>query len=95
MSELVIYTDNKWKNFKYGYEVPKKVLKSQFDYLKDGEELDGFFKYRNYWYHLSDFMTTTIPKWDGAAGDSYFSGVLIKVSKDGEKYKAAHYIVKG
>ena len=95
MSELVIYTDNKWKNFKYGYEVPAKVLNNQFAHLQDRRHTDGFFKYRNYWYHLSDFMQTDIPKWDGYAGDSYFSGVLLKTSKDFERYKVGHYIVKG
>ncbi len=78
-----------WRKFKFGYEVPKKVLKDQFDYLDDAETEDGFFKYLNQWYHTSEFMRTQIPGWDGIAGDSAFSGTLLKVSSDGERYKAA------
>lgn len=77
-----------WRNFKYRYEVPKRVLKDQFDHLSD-DDMDGYFKFRRYWYHLSDFERTSIPGWDGVHGDSYFSGVLLKVSKDGEQYQAA------
>lgn len=95
MSELSIKTDNKWKNFKYFNEVPSRVLKRQFAHLEEGEADDGFFKFKGYWYHLSDFMTASgnpaLKGWDGYASDSYFSGTLIKLSSDGEQYKVAQY----
>jgi hypothetical protein len=31
--------------------------------------------------------TETFKGWDGYSSDSAFSGVLIKISKDGEEYK--------
>jgi hypothetical protein len=95
---MSIRTDHKWHNFKYGYEVPKKVMRDQFDWMdEDQREGDQFILHNGHWYHLSDFMRlpkgTPIPgSWDGYAGDSYFSGMLIKVSQDGERYKIARYI---
>ena len=97
---MKVYTDNKWKPFKYRYEVPRKVLE-HFDYLDEDEASDGFFHYRRAWYHLSDFMNIgrvsdfkvkgVLLKWDGYHPETYFSGVLIKVSDDGEEYKVGSY----
>jgi hypothetical protein len=81
-----ITTDNKWKSFKYRNEVPDTVLKDRFSHLSD-EDTDGYFKYRNHWYHTSDFLRTEIPGWNGIHSDSAFSGVLLKISKDGERYQ--------
>jgi hypothetical protein len=95
-----IRTDHKWKPFVYGADVPGHVLKKQFDYVDDAEQNDGFFKYLDYWYHISDFVAITDTlrdagfdkNWDGYASDSYFSGICIKISKDGESYKVGTYI---
>lgn len=89
---MKVKTDNKWKHFKYGYEVPKKVLERQFDWLDKDESHDGFIHYRNTWYHLGEFMRMPpgdplCGKWDGYIADSFFSGVFIKISKDGEEYQ--------
>jgi hypothetical protein len=93
---LKIITDNKWKNLKYGYEVPARVLSSDFSHLEDGENEDGFILYRRRWYHVSDFMRCTpgiFPaNWSGYVGDSFFSGVLIELSEDGEQYRIALYL---
>ena len=92
---LTITTDNRWKYFKNRYEVPESVLASQFDYQDPEDVIDGFFEYRNTWYHVDQFMRLSagsgMGDWDGAAGDSYFSGVLIKLSSDGEQYKVGTY----
>jgi hypothetical protein len=93
-----VKTDRKWKQFRYRDEVPESVLEDQFDYLDEDEAFDGFFQYHGHWYHLSDFMRIPpgfgLPyeEWDGYASDSYFSGVLIKVSSDGEEYMVGTYI---
>jgi hypothetical protein len=98
MSALTIKTDHKWKHFKYRYEVPAKVLASQFDYQKEDDALDGFFCYRGYWYHLDGFSVMAMPEheqlkdWHAYAGDSYFSGIVIKVSSDGETYQVGTYL---
>lgn len=86
---FAIKTDGKWKNFKYRYEVPKSVLKRQFDYQDPDDATDGFFKYKNTWYHFDQFMRSPIKGWDGYLNDSMSTGVLIKVSRDGEQYQVA------
>ncbi len=95
---LTIKTDNKFKFFAYRADVPAKVLADQFSHLPEDSDdgLDNFFCYRGRWYHISDFMridnaATDLKGWDGYSGDSYFSGVLLKVSRDGDRYKAATY----
>jgi hypothetical protein len=84
-----IRTDHKWREFVTRDKVPAKVLASQFDYL-DADTYDGFFRYLGHWYHTSEFMRLdATPGWDGVAGDSYFSATLIKLSRDGERFKVA------
>lgn len=97
MSKLIIKTDNRWKDFKYAYEVPKRVLKNQFDWMDNPDEYT-FLRYKGHWYSLSDFMRISpdapaaFRKYDGVAADGFSSGVLIKISRDGEQYKIATYM---
>ena len=103
-SVLNIRTDDKWKDFVYGADVPEKVRRDWFDWVDDAESDSYFIKYKNSWYHLSEFIRTAgggsagdaLPRlveagWDGIKNESYSSGVLIKVSPDGEQYKIAYY----
>ena len=95
-----IITNNHERQFKYGYEVPQSVLDSDFDYLDSDEQTDGFIHYRGIWYHTSDFMRLNnlygqpddFADWHGYSSDSFFSGVLIRLSDDGETYQIATYI---
>ena len=89
--KTTITTDHKWKPFVYRYDVPESVLADQFDYQDPNETIDGFFCYRGTWYHLDQFMRVGYPGpfgqtdengYHGFAGDSYFSGVAIKLSED-------------
>jgi hypothetical protein len=96
---LRIITNNHWNQFKYGHEVPEAVL-ADFDYLDDDDKADGFIHYRNRWYHTSDFMRIDKSmndhngwdRWHGYHGDSFFSGVLIELSDDGEAYRIGTYL---
>jgi len=94
---MIIQTDHKWKNLLYGYELTKTERKD-FDYLTDDEiDCQSFFRYRKRVYSLDQFMrlNTECPvmsQWHGSCGDSYFSGILIKLSDDGEQYMVATYI---
>jgi hypothetical protein len=96
MSKLTIKTDGKWKNLKYAYQVPKRVLEQEFDWMYNPDEYT-FLKYKGHWFTLSDFMRITpdapaaIRKWDGASTDAVFTNVLIKISSDGEQYKIGTY----
>jgi hypothetical protein len=89
---MTTITDRKWKPFKYRYEVPDRVLQSQFDHLNE-DEMDGFLRYRRRWYHLTDFMHSNIEGWHGQHTDSFYSAVLIEISRDGEEYRIGTYIV--
>ena len=101
---MKICTNNHYRQFKYDYEVPKDVMTDQFDHLtEDFGGSDGFIQYRDRWYHASDFMSLhnkvhcpNPPKfmdgWDGYLSWGYSSGVLIKLSDDGEGYKIGTYI---
>lgn len=89
MNNYTIKTDSKWNDFIYGAEVPKKVL-AEYDHLDNADAQDGFIKYRNNWYHVSDFLKTdSFPGWDGLFSLGFFSGILIQISPDNEKYRIA------
>jgi hypothetical protein len=100
MDQITIRTDHKWKRFKYEYEVPRHVMTSQFKHLlEDGvgdHQSDGFFCYRKYWYHISDFSAPLkdgpLGKWDGSHSDSYFSGIVIKLHRDSGEYMVGTYM---
>lgn len=89
-----IKTDHKWKKFLYGYEVPARIMQTQFDYLDDENgALDGFIKYHGRYLHMSEFMRIDenspfrVLGWQAHADDTYFSCYLLKISNDGEEYQ--------
>jgi len=96
---LTITTDHKWRQFKYRNEVPPGILLVRFAHLDADEDTDGYFKYRDWWYHLSDFMLVDEHSplrpfgWHGYATDSFYSGVVIKTHPDGGEYMVGTYIV--
>jgi hypothetical protein len=94
-TELTITTNCRWRNLAYRSEVPAKVLADQFAHLTEEDGgLDGFFCYRGHWYHTSDFIVTSGPLagWHGYHGDSFYSGVVIRLHKDGEQYMVGTYL---
>lgn len=52
-----------------------------------------FFRHKNHRMFLEDFEVcpAKLKKYDGHQGDSYFSGILIKLSSDGESVKVFTY----
>lgn len=92
---VTVKTNRQWRDLVYRSAVPAKVLADQFDHLSDDDAPDGFFCYRKYWYHTSDFMRVDgiaeLAEWHGYAGDSYFSGVVVKLSSDGDQYQVGTY----
>lgn len=58
--------------------------RAEFDYC--GEE-DTFIRYRGEVIPLCDFVVSEIGGWSGVRCDSYFSAVVIKLSRDGETYR--------
>lgn len=100
---MTTITDHKWKPLLSRWDVPAAVLADQFDYQDAESVSDGFFCYRRTWYHLGQFMrtegwgthTAEYLGWDGFAADSFFSGVAIALSPDGEEYKVATILSGG
>ncbi len=95
---MKIITNNNEREFIYGYDVPESVL-DDYDHLDACEQNDHWIRYRNTYYHVSDFMRIddhaawdNVQDWCGYTSDSFFSGVLISLSDDTETYKIATYI---
>jgi len=95
-TELTITTNRRWRDFAYRADVPAKVLADQFSHLAEEDSFSDFFCYRGHWYHTSDFMAVAngspLAGWHGYHGDSYFSGVVIRIDKDGERYMVGTYL---
>lgn len=93
--ELTIITDHKWRNLLYGYELTDKE-RGKFDYiLADEFDTHDFFRYKGQVYDIGEFMRIEndpdLAGWQGYSNDSYFSGVLLNLSPDGEKYQVGRY----
>ena len=93
---LTIRTNNVPRGFVYSFELSEEE-KKDFDYY-NAEELDNatFFRYRGQVYDLGNFMrfqdrSSPLSKWDGAAGDSYFSGTLVRLVEDEERIVVGAY----
>jgi hypothetical protein len=97
---LVIRTNHAWRQFLYRDEVPAKILEHQFDYPGPEESINSFVKYHGIYYHLGQFIridpeSESFPGWHGICHESWSSGVVIRMSADGETYQIASYYVKG
>lgn len=94
-----IRTNNRWRQFVSGEEVPAHIMHDQFDYLDADMREGGFFKYKNWWYHLSDFDITPSwsflhqDGWHGYTTDTFFSGVAIRITEDGDQFQVATWSV--
>ena len=83
-----IISNHQWRNFLYWYELPEKA-KADLDYASEDE---AFLKYKGNYYALNDFMRgSLIEGWHGHSPDSFFSGVLIRLSDDGYQYQIGRY----
>ena len=93
---LTIRTNNVPRGFVYSFELSEEE-KKDFDYY-NAEELDNatFFRYRGQVYDLAEFIRISgddpiLSKWDGAAGDSYFSGTLVRLVEGEERIVVGAY----
>jgi hypothetical protein len=95
MNAVTITTNNHWRPFKYREEVPEKILEQDYGWLHESV-IDGFFKYRGEWYHTEEFTrvyqeVVQFEGWDGYHAHTYHSGVVIRISDDGEMYQVGSY----
>ena len=99
---MKIKTNNVPRHLVYGYELTEKES-ADFDYLSPDElSVHEFVRYKGQVYDMSEFMRidkTVAPHpqregwdhWHGYSSDSFFSGVLVRVSNDGESVVMATY----
>ena len=90
---MTIKTDHKWKNFKCFYELSPKH-KRELDWVKD--ETASVVVYKGWPFALDEFMRIDavpddLKDWHGIKNETFFSGVLIKVSSNGEQYQVGYY----
>jgi len=78
---LEITTNNVPRDFIYWWDLSAKE-QADFDWMANPEETGSFFRYKGEVYDLSDFMHCNIPGWDGVKGDSFFSGIVVRLDED-------------
>lgn len=95
---ITVKTNRQYRWLVLGTDVPAAVMADQFSHLDSDERLDGFFCYKGWWYHTSDFMRLDrvgfgeeLEGWQGYTSDSVFSGVVIALDRDGEQVMCGTY----
>jgi len=90
---LTIKTNGQARPIVSRFEVPASILASEFGWT-DPDDSGSFFQYRGVWYSLEDFTRApeSLAGWDGCHGDSFSSGVVIRLSDDGESVVCGTYL---
>ena len=90
---MTIRTNNQERALVSGYELTASQ-KADFDYLDDIDSAD-FVIYKGHVYDIGEFMRVEtdgpLQGWHGYSADSFFSGVLIKLSDCGGYATLATY----
>ena len=92
---LTIITDHKWKEFKYGHELPKKWRK-EYDWMDEDEFNNSEFIMHKKWATpISEFMTikhnSELKDWDAYSSDTMFSGLVIRINESRDMYQIGSY----
>lgn len=92
---LEIITNHHWRPILYSHEIPEKVLENEFDWMRDPDNY-SFFKYKDWYYCLEEIMVLDERspfggRWHGYHSDTFFSGILVEISDDGEMVKVGRY----
>lgn len=96
MTEITIKTNNQPRELLSWFDLTEAEQK-EFDYYDNPEEETGtdFFRYRGQVYTLSDFMRLDdlehFPNWHGHKGQSYFSGLLVRLIDSGDGVIVGRY----
>ena len=93
---MIIKTDHKWKDFLYSYQLTEKEILELDHLTRDEIDSRSFIRYKGQIYHMGDFMRVPdgvegLLGWHGYSSDSFFSGIVIKVSDDGDQYMIGGY----
>ena len=95
---IEIKSNNAWRSLESGCDLPKKVQKD-FEWVNDIENNDGFFKYRDGWYHIDEFVTThnlnsELSKWNGYSAQGFGFGVVIRLNQYGDAVQVGRYFCR-
>ena len=97
MSELTIKTNNTPRLIMSWHDLTA-IEQAELDYIDPNDGGGSFFRYKNQAYDLNEFtrindsyMGGDLEGWDGLQGQSYFSGILIKFSEDGDGVIVGRY----
>lgn len=104
MADTKIHCNNIPRLIIDAYQLTAKE-RAEFDYLDwqaidNGDDSASFFRYKGSLYHLEDAMCirpkelpsdSFLKGWDGYYGDSFFSGVLVRYTKDIEQVVVGWY----
>ena len=97
--KITIKTDHKWKELLNWWDLTTKE-QADFDWLDDEEKQIGasFVKRRGRVYCLDEIMTIdrsahlAASGWDGVKAVSFYSGIVVKLSRDGDRYKIGYFV---
>ena len=88
----MITSNRHWRQFRYRHEVPASIFEGYLDWTNE-DDCGGYIHYKGYWYHLSEFMRhSPHDDWHGSRADGFYSGVVIRLSEDGEEYQIGTWI---
>ena len=86
---MKIVTNNQPRKVLTWYDLTPEEQK-EFDYLEEGE--GSFFRYKDWVYDIGEFMRTEgVVDWQGYCTETAFSGVLVKISSDGDTVIVGRY----
>lgn len=96
---IQIITNNVNRELIYAHDLTKQDIKTLgFDAEELAEAIDcgdNFFRYRGHVYNLNEFVrienNSELKEWQGYASDTFFSGVLVKLSECGEAVTVGRY----
>ena len=91
---ITVRTNRVWSEFSCRDDVPPEAL-AEFDWL-DATEDGGFMCHGIEWYHISQFTRLEgsgglARAWSAALAFTVWSGMVIRVSRDGERYQIGYF----
>lgn len=99
---ISVQTDRKWRYFIEGSSIPS--MYNEFNYMTRKQfNVALFAQFKRVYYALDEFVhmpetkgiASLIYGWDGYIGQTYDSGIIIKLSKNTELYKIGRYYISG
>ena len=100
-TQVEVKTNNQLRELIDFQDLPEKIQKEEFDYIKEGEGFVRFFKYKGEYYDSHEFMVVNHGRealpvafkgWSGYQSETFFSGLLIKfVDNDFENVVIGSY----